>query len=235
MSLLCCQDIGICTRMFTCACILTYITQVYICMPCMQVCGDAIVDLQADAFRAPAPLATFLNFPGSAPIYIGFGALAIPDPVALTEVIYDAARASGKRVLLSRGWADLGKGVESKPENVCLVGNCPHSWLFPKCSAAIHHGGAGTTAAALRAGIPSLVVRCPCCRVRCAHTCIEVRSSQQSTKSTRPELQMQPSSTCWHHSTPPWYILRAYMFRCLWVGNSCSGGACASFYYRKVK
>ena len=128
-------------------------------------CGDAVVDLQAESYRAPRPLATFLDFPGPAPIYIGFGALAVPDAAALTEVIYDAAKASGKRVLLSRGCADLGKGVENKPENVCLVGNCPHSWLLPKCSAAIHHGGAGTTAAALRAGIPCLVVRAASCCV----------------------------------------------------------------------
>ena len=91
------------------------------------------------------------------------------DSKAITEMIYAAARKSGKRILLSRGWAELGTGVADRPGNVYLVGHCPHSWLFPKCSAAIHHGGAGTTAAALRAGIPSLVVRCPCCRVRCAH------------------------------------------------------------------
>lgn len=110
-------------------------------------------------YRPPRPLATFLEFPNPAPIFIGFGALAIPDPVALTELIYDAARASGKRIVLQRGFADLGKGVENKPDNVCLVGTCPHSWLFARCSAAVHHGGAGTTAAALRAGLPTLVVR----------------------------------------------------------------------------
>lgn len=126
----------------------------------MQVCGDVSDHLQADAYRPPPPLSTFLEHPNPPPVYIGFGALSIPDPLSLTELIYDAAKASGKRIVLSRGWADLGKGVE-KPENVCLVGNCPHSWLFPKCSAAVHHGGAGTIAAAMRAGIPSLVV-CTC-------------------------------------------------------------------------
>ena len=61
--------------------------------------------------------------------------------------------------MLSRGWGGLGGGVPHKPDSVCLVGDCPHSWLLPQCSAAIHHGGAGTTAAALRAGLPTLVVR----------------------------------------------------------------------------
>jgi UDP:flavonoid glycosyltransferase YjiC (YdhE family) len=125
----------------------------------MQVCGDAPLDATAAMFRPPAPLSTFLDYPNPPPIYIGFGAHDIPDPISFTELVYDAAKASGRRILLDRGLADLGSGVEGKPENVCLIGNCPHAWLFPKCSAAIHHGGAGTTAAALRAGIPSLVVR----------------------------------------------------------------------------
>jgi UDP:flavonoid glycosyltransferase YjiC (YdhE family) len=81
------------------------------------------------------------------------------NPKATTEIIFAAARASGKRVLLSRGWAELGRGVVDRPSHVLLLDDCPHSWLFPKCSAAIHHGGAGTTAAALRAGLPTLVVR----------------------------------------------------------------------------
>jgi hypothetical protein len=82
----------------------------------------------------------------------------LQDPKATTETIYAAARASGKRVLLSRGWAALGSGIVDRPSNVFLLSDCPHAWLFPKCSAAIHHGGAGTTAASLRAGLPTLVV-----------------------------------------------------------------------------
>jgi hypothetical protein len=80
------------------------------------------------------------------------------DPKATTAMIYEAATVSGKRILLSSGWAKLGVDVPNKPESVFILGNCPHSWLFSKCSAVVHHGGAGTTAAALRAALPTLVV-----------------------------------------------------------------------------
>jgi UDP:flavonoid glycosyltransferase YjiC (YdhE family) len=73
-------------------------------------------------------------------------------------MIYEAATLSGKRVLLSSGWAKLGLDVLNKPDSVFILGNCPHSWLFPLCCAVVHHGGAGTTAAGLRAALPTLVV-----------------------------------------------------------------------------
>jgi UDP:flavonoid glycosyltransferase YjiC (YdhE family) len=82
----------------------------------------------------------------------------LQDPKATTAMIYEAATVSGKRILLSSGWAKLGVDVPNKPESVFILGNCPHSWLFSKCSAVVHHGGAGTTAAALRAALPTLVV-----------------------------------------------------------------------------
>lgn len=81
------------------------------------------------------------------------------DPKAVTAIIYEASRTSGKRVLLSSGWAKLGVDVPNKPDSVFILGNCPHSWLFPQCTAVIHHGGAGTTAAGLRAALPTFVVR----------------------------------------------------------------------------
>lgn len=86
-------------------------------------------------------------------------AIAVQDPKGTTKMIYEAAQKSGKRILLSSGWAKLGEDVPNKPASVFLLGNCPHSWLFPKCSAVVHHGGAGTTAAGLRAALPTLVVR----------------------------------------------------------------------------
>lgn len=115
----------------------------------------------ADNYTPPAALEAFLDPRHPKPVYIGFGSLVLRDPVKTTELIYEAARTSGKRVLLSRGWAGLGDGVPHRPDNVHLVGNCPHSWLFPRCSAVVHHGGAGTTAAGLLAGLPTFVVRPP--------------------------------------------------------------------------
>jgi UDP:flavonoid glycosyltransferase YjiC (YdhE family) len=60
------------------------------------------------------------------------------------------------RAIVSKGWAHL--GGEPPPPNIFLIGDTPHDWLFPRCRAICHHGGAGTTAAGLRAGLPTVVV-----------------------------------------------------------------------------
>lgn len=132
----------------------------------MQVTGFVFLESAADNYTPPPDLAAFLDPAQPKPVYIGFGSLVLRDPAKTTRMIYEAARTTGKRVLLSRGWAGLGDGVPNRPANVHIVGNCPHSWLFPQCSAVVHHGGAGTTSAGLLAGLPTFVVRCAC--MRCA-------------------------------------------------------------------
>lgn len=69
----------------------------------------------------------------------------------------EAARLAGVRLLLSHGWAALGEG-EALPTTALAIGPQPHGKLFPRCAAVVHHGGAGTTATAARAGVPQLVV-----------------------------------------------------------------------------
>lgn len=80
-----------------------------------------------------------------------------PDPEALASVVVEAARQAGVRLLLSPGWGRVLPSA-ALPTDVFLLEECPHSWLFPRVQAAIHHGGAGTTASTLRYGIPSTVV-----------------------------------------------------------------------------
>ena len=79
------------------------------------------------------------------------------DPEALAAAVVEAAQLAGVRLILSPGW---GRVVPRAPlpADVLLLEECPHSWLFPRVQAAIHHGGAGTTATTLRHGIPSTVV-----------------------------------------------------------------------------
>jgi len=79
------------------------------------------------------------------------------DPEALADVVVEAARLAGARLILSPGWGRV-LPRSALPAEVILLEECPHSWLFPRVQAAIHHGGAGTTAATLRYGIPSTVV-----------------------------------------------------------------------------
>eukprot|EP00029_Vermamoeba_vermiformis_P002685 TRINITY_DN1305_c0_g1_i1.p2 TRINITY_DN1305_c0_g1~~TRINITY_DN1305_c0_g1_i1.p2 ORF type:complete len:1388 (+),score=391.80 TRINITY_DN1305_c0_g1_i1:4484-8647(+) len=93
---------------------------------------------------------------GPKPIYIGFGSVTVEDPDGLTKTIFEAVKMSGARAVLSKGWG--GMGADNYPDYIFPVDNVPHDWLFPFCAGTIQHGGAGTTAAALRAGIPTMIV-----------------------------------------------------------------------------
>jgi len=110
---------------------------------------------QAHAYEPPQALLDFLAA-GEAPIYVGFGSVVTEDPAALTRTIFTALDKAGARGIVSEGWAHL--GGDAPPPNVYVIGDCPHDWLFARCRAVCHHGGAGTTAAGLRAGLPTVVV-----------------------------------------------------------------------------
>lgn len=113
---------------------------------------------KADSFTPPDDLKEFLDAePDNPPVYIGFGSIVVDDPDSLTQLIFDSAKEAGVRALVSKGWGGLG-GEETKPDNVFMLDNTPHDWLFPKCRAVIHHGGAGTTAIGLKCGKPTFIV-----------------------------------------------------------------------------
>ena len=78
------------------------------------------------------------------------------DPDAMTHLLVDALVQSGQRGLIYRGWGDLGN--IKLPPTVLAIDATPHDWLFARAAAVVHHGGAGTTAATLRAGLPSVVI-----------------------------------------------------------------------------
>ena len=103
----------------------------------------------------PVEVLQFLRA-GPAPLYVGFGSMASADPQRMTEIVLDALRITGHRAIIASGWGGLTHGA--LPDSVLPVESLPHEWLFPRVAAAVHHGGAGTAAAALRAGIPSVVV-----------------------------------------------------------------------------
>jgi UDP:flavonoid glycosyltransferase YjiC (YdhE family) len=92
---------------------------------------------------------------GPPPIYIGFGSMVNRKPEETTDLVLQALARTGQRGVLSSGWGGLKK--EDLPETVFMIGSVPHSWLFPQMAAVVHHGGVGTTAAGLRAGIPAIV------------------------------------------------------------------------------
>ncbi|QKV80446.1 glycosyltransferase [Amycolatopsis sp. Hca4] len=107
------------------------------------------------AWTPPAELVAFLDS-GEAPVCIGFGSMASADPAATARTVTEAIRRAGVRAVLLTGWSGMSDIAAS--DDVLVIDQVPHSWLFPRCAAVVHHGGAGTTAAALRAGVPAVVV-----------------------------------------------------------------------------
>ena len=102
----------------------------------------------------PVELKAFLAS-GFPPIYVGFGSMSDRAADRTTQLVVDAAARAGQRVVLASGWGGLGHA--SLPETVFRLEAAPHAWLFPQVSAVTHHGGAGTTAAGFRAGVPSVI------------------------------------------------------------------------------
>lgn len=109
----------------------------------------------AAIWEPPTGLQAFLDA-GPPPVCIGFGSMTGRDPRAMTDVLVQAVAAAGTRAVLLSGWAGLG-GM-TLPGSVWTLDAAPHDWLFPRVAAVVHHGGAGTTAAGLRAGVPNVIV-----------------------------------------------------------------------------
>ncbi|XP_043720338.1 sterol 3-beta-glucosyltransferase UGT80A2 [Telopea speciosissima] len=123
--------------------------------PKIDVVGFCFLDL-ASNYVPPESLVKWIEA-GDAPIYVGFGSLPLQEPEKMTQIIVEALKTTGQRGIINKGWGGLGNLAEP-PDFVCLLDNCPHDWLFLRCKAVIHHGGAGTTAAGLKAACPTTVV-----------------------------------------------------------------------------
>ncbi|RMZ89344.1 hypothetical protein DV736_g3422, partial [Chaetothyriales sp. CBS 134916] len=122
----------------------------------IDISGFYFLDL-ATNYTPPPELKAFLES-GPPPVYIGFGSIVVDDPNAMTKMIFETVEKTGQRALVSKGWGGLGADELDIPEDVYMLGNCPHDWLFQHVSCVVHHGGAGTTAAGISAGRPTVVV-----------------------------------------------------------------------------
>ena len=117
----------------------------------VRVTGPWILD------QSPQPddaLGAFVDA-GEPPVYIGFGSTVEGDSRALSNIAIDAARRTRARLVLGSGWAGF-SGEHG--DDVFVVGEAPHQHLFPRMAVVVHHGGAGTTHTASRAGVPQVIV-----------------------------------------------------------------------------
>ncbi|KAI3505058.1 hypothetical protein L1887_26931 [Cichorium endivia] len=123
--------------------------------PLVDVVGYCFLNLGHE-YQPPQELTQWIG-KGTSPIYIGFGSMPLEDSKKTTNIIIEALRKLGQRGIIYRGWGDLGTSLEIS-DDVFLLEDCPHDWLFPQCAAVVHHGGAGTTAIGLRVGCPTTIV-----------------------------------------------------------------------------
>ncbi|HND47286.1 MAG TPA: glycosyltransferase [Anaerolineales bacterium] len=110
---------------------------------------------ETNDWQPPVALLDFLKS-GPPPLYIGFGSMSNRNPEQTADLVIQALAMTNQRAILLSGWSGLQK--TNVPDSILMVDSIPHSWLFPRVSAVIHHGGASTVAAGLRAGVPSIII-----------------------------------------------------------------------------
>jgi sterol 3beta-glucosyltransferase len=110
-----------------------------------------------ETWTPPSSVSDFLSS-GPPPVCVGFGSMQNREIERIVDVTLQALAALGMRAIVLTGWSGLAPHRISSRPNVCVTESIPHSWLFPKVATVVSHGGAGTTAAALRAGVPSTIV-----------------------------------------------------------------------------
>ena len=120
----------------------------------VQVTGYWFLD-PPSTWTPPRDLIDFLQA-GSPPVYIGFGSMSNRDPHEAGRLALEALALTGQRGVIASGWGGLAQ--DDVPDTVYRLTSIPHGWLFPHMAAVVHHGGAGTTAAGLRAGVPSIII-----------------------------------------------------------------------------
>jgi len=118
-----------------------------------QITGYWFLDASED-WAAPQSLVEFLQA-GPPPVYVGFGSMSNKKPQEVARLVLDALAKTHQRGIILSGWG--GMHADDLPGTVFRLESAPFSWLFPRMAAVVHHGGAGTTAAGLRAGVPSIV------------------------------------------------------------------------------
>lgn len=122
--------------------------------PTQQITGYWL--LPRDPQWTPPPALEAFLAAGPPPVYFGYGSMRDADPRATVRLVDEVLQRTNRRGVLVSGWSDATGEVGS--DRLYLANNVPHDWLFPRMAAVVHHGGAGTTAAGLIAGAPTIIV-----------------------------------------------------------------------------
>ena len=120
----------------------------------VHITGYWFLDACSD-WQPSVELKSFLD-EGEPPVYVGFESMSGSNPEHFARVVLEALVKSGHRGVIATGWG--GMSVMNVSKDVFVLDSAPHAWLFPRMSAVVHHGGAGTTAEGLRAGVPAVIV-----------------------------------------------------------------------------
>ncbi|MEE9552817.1 MAG: glycosyltransferase [candidate division Zixibacteria bacterium] len=110
---------------------------------------------KSNGWTPPRELADFIES-GEPPVFVGFSSMTNREPETVTRIVIEALKKAGYRGIIATGWGGLGH--IDLPETIYKIESAPFDWLFPRMAAVVHHGGAGTTATGLRAGVPTIVV-----------------------------------------------------------------------------
>lgn len=108
-------------------------------------------------YTPPADLTAFLDA-GDPPVYVGFGSMISVDPQAKARLVIEALQRANVRGVIASGWGAVKLDPADLPPTIFALNSAPHDWLFPRMAAVVHHGGSGTTASGLRAGVPNVIV-----------------------------------------------------------------------------
>ena len=114
--------------------------------------------LKEKEYQPPSRLYDFINC-GEKPVYIGFGSMTMKNPEKIAAMLIEAVDVTKQRAIVSSSWSNLEQFLNHKNSNIFISSDyIPFSWLFPQMKLLIHHGGSGTTALGLRAGIPQILI-----------------------------------------------------------------------------
>lgn len=120
-----------------------------------EITGSWFLDAP-ETWQPSAELSAFLAA-GDAPVYVGFGSMISSRAEEKARLVIDALQSAGVRGILASGWGALDLKPADLPDSILALRDAPHDWLFPRMAAVVHHGGSGTTAAGLRAGVPNVI------------------------------------------------------------------------------